>query len=277
MRYLKWQFMPTVKVGSLKINYEKDGSGPTVVFIHGHGSSLKFFDVLADYLKKNYTVIRYDQRGYGLTEKTLQPPYSTELWAHDLYQFLNTLDIKEAIVAGHSMGGRVCATFTVSHPKMVKGLITLNTTWFGSNPKAADELEKNASRVEREGMKAALDSPWIKTVPNDFQRIRDVITQELLQNDPVSYALGTRAIAKDFRGGSREDILKTIKCPSLILIGDRDSAPLEGAFQMYNGINNSRLAVIPNSGHFSILHRPEISKAIITDFLKEITVQGNSQ
>ena len=264
-------FMLTVKVGRLKINYEMDGLGSCIVLVHGHGSNLHFYDGLAYDLKKDYTVVRYDQRGYGLTDKPLQPPYSTELWADDLYRFLRKLSIEKAVVAGHSMGGRICATFAVNHPEMVVGLITLNTTWFGSNPKGADELEKNASQVEERGISAALDfSPWINTIPKRFPRIVELEIRELLKNDAASYALGSRGVAKDFRGESREDILKALECPTLIFIGDKDSAPLEGAMKMYRSIKHSRLAVIPNSGHFSILEKPEISKAIITDFLDEI-------
>ncbi len=264
-------FMPKVKVDDININYEKDGSGPAVVLVHGHGGNVHVYDDLAAYLKSDYTVIRIDQRGYGLTDKPLQPAYSTELWADDIQRLLRKLAIRGAVVAGHSMGGRVCATFAANYPRMAKGLITLNTTWFGTNPKAADELEKNATRIEKEGMKAALEfSPWINTIPKSRPDLLDSVTQEVMKNDPAAYALGSRAVAKDFRGGSREDILKAVKCPTLVLIGDRDSAPLEGAIQMYRGISNSRLAVIPYSGHFSILEKPEISKAVIGDFLKEI-------
>jgi len=264
--------MPMIKVGDLSFNYEKDGSGPCIVLVHGHGENLHMFDGLTRQLKRHRTVVRYDQRGYGLTDKPLKPPYSTELWADDLYQLLAALGVREVVVAGHSMGGRICATFAAKHSEMTKGLITLNTTWFGTNPKAADELEKNAFRVETEGIEAALDySPWISTISKHHAEIADMLRREILKNDPAAYALGSRAIAQDFRGGSREQIMTAIRCPTLMLIGDRDSAPLEGAIQMYRGIKGSRLAVIPNSGHLSILDRPDLSSAVIEDFLKETT------
>jgi pimeloyl-ACP methyl ester carboxylesterase len=117
-------------------------------------------------------------------------------------------------------------------------------------------------------MRSALGSSWLKLIP---EKIRSSLAQEVLQNHPASYALGTRAVANDLRGGVREDILKRIKCPTLVLIGDREHAALDGAIKMHREIKGSSLAVIPNSGHASILERPEISKAAIADFLKEIT------
>ena len=263
--------MPKINIGKLNINFESEGSGYPIVFIHGHGSNLHFFDGLASYLKRDYTVYRYDQRGYGLTDKPLKPPYSTELWAEDLYWFFKKLGIKKAILGGHSMSGRILVTFTVSHPEMVEGLISLNCTWFGSNPKVSAELERDVSKVERDGMSAAVEwSPMVNAVPKSIPSIAELERGELLKNDPKSYALAMRAVAKDFGGDSREELLKALECPTLILIGDRDSAPLEGAIKMYKGIKNSRLAVIPFSGHCSILERPEISKAVIKDFVNEI-------
>jgi len=264
--------MPKISVGGLSFNYWREGSGLCVALVHGHGENLHMFDGLTAKLKRNHTVIRYDQRGYGLTDKPLKPPYSTELWAADLHQLLSTLGIEEAVVAGHSMAGRMCAIFAARHPEMAKGLITLNTTWFGTNPKAADELEKNALRVETEGIKAALDySPWISTIGRRRAEIKDNVRREILRNDPSAYALGLRAIATDFRDGAREEILKAVTCPTLVLIGDRDSAPLEGAIKMYREIKESRLAVIPNSGHLSLLDRPNVTQAIIAGFLTELS------
>jgi len=266
--------MPKISAGGLSFNYRKEGSGLCVTLAHGHGENLQMFDGLTAKLKRNHTVMRYDQRGYGLTDKPLKPPYSTELWAEDLHQLLSTLGIEEAVVAGHSMAGRICAIFAARHPEMAKGLITLNTTWFGTNPKAADMFEKNALRVKTEGIKAALDySPWIVTIGKRRAEIKDKVRRETLKNDPSAYALGLRAIAADFRDSAREEILKAVRCPTLVLIGDRDSAPLEGAIKMHRGIKDSRLAVIPNSGHLSLLDRPRITEAIIAGFLEELAQQ----
>ncbi len=264
-------FMPTMQIDGLKINFERDGSGPPVVLVHGHGGSLHFFDNLAGHLKKHYTVIRYDQRGYGLTEKPLDPPYSTELWANDLHGFLTKLGIGRAIVGGHSMGGRVCVTFAGNHPSMATGLMTFNTTWFGSSPMAAEEMEKNFSRVEKEGMTAVLGySRSYKSISREFQAVETKARQGLLKNDPKSYALGMKAVARDFRDQSRDSILSKVECSTLILNGDRDSAPLEGAIKMHKGIKNSRLAVIPGSGHYSLLEKEKICAAVILDFLHEV-------
>ena len=252
--------MPTIEIDRLNINYDLKGSGLSVVLVHGHGGSSRFYGSLAGRLRNHYTVLTYDQRGYGLTDKPLDQPYSTELWAEDLYRLLTELSIKETVIGGHSMGGRVCAAFAASHPTMTTGLMMFNTTWFGSNPKAADEIERSIPKIEMEGMTGA----------PEFSRLDTGGKQRMLSNDPKSYALGAKAVARDFRDQTRDNILDKIECPTLILNGDRDSAPLEGAIKSYERIKNSRLAVIPGSGHYSLLEKEEICAAIIIDFLQDI-------
>jgi pimeloyl-ACP methyl ester carboxylesterase len=75
----------------------------------------------------------------------------------------------------------------------------------------------------------------------------------------------------DFKGDSRNDLLEMVKIPTLIMIGDRDSAPLEGALFMHQKIEDSRLTVIPNSGHYSILEKPDYAYFVLKEFLDEIS------
>jgi pimeloyl-ACP methyl ester carboxylesterase len=261
--------MSTVDIDGLRVNYEREGSGPVIVFLHGHGGNLTLFNGLTVWLKRDYTVLRYDQRGYGQTEKPFRSPYSTQLWADDLHRLLVRLGIEEAVVGGHSMSGRICATFAADHPEIVKGLITFNTTWFGANAEAAAALESGAERIEEEGMTPVLrTSRSLNSIPGDRREVRKFVEEMLLKNDPRSYALGSRAVALDFKGGSREDLLGSVECPTQIVIGDRDSAPLEGALMMLRGIETSRLAVIPGSGHYGILEKPELIEAVLADFLR---------
>ncbi len=260
--------MPNVQIGDVKFHYRVEGKGPYLVLLHGHGGNLHLFDNLSNWLKKNYTVLRYDQRGYGLSDKPIELPYSTELWAKDLNVFLNKLDIQEATIGGHSMSGRICSIFAVNYTKSVKKLITFNTRWFGTNPIAAKNLESTANRVENEGMDLILEtSKSFQSIPEKQKEVRKLIQKMILKNNPSSYANGSRAVALDFKGDSKEYILKKLECPALILIGDRDSAPLKGANTMFKRITNSKLAVIPGSGHYSILEKPQIVKSILCDFL----------
>ena len=101
--------MPFVTVGTensadIEIYYEDHGAGQPVVLIHGYPLSGRGWDkqvpVLLD---AGYRVITYDRRGFG---QSSQPAtgYDYDTFAADLNTLLEYLDLRDAVLAGHSMG-----------------------------------------------------------------------------------------------------------------------------------------------------------------------------
>jgi non-heme chloroperoxidase len=101
--------MPYIKVGqensgSIDLYYEDHGSGRPVVLIHGYPLSGRAWDrQLPVLLEHRYRVITYDRRGFG---KSSQPTtgYDYDTFANDLRILLETLDLREVTLVGHSMG-----------------------------------------------------------------------------------------------------------------------------------------------------------------------------
>ncbi|HUD78439.1 MAG TPA: alpha/beta hydrolase [Streptosporangiaceae bacterium] len=101
--------MPYVKVGqensgSIDIYYEDHGSGQPVVLIHGYPLSSRAWDkqvpVLLDDGRR---VITYDRRGFGNSSQPVSG-YDYDTFASDLHTLLETLDLRDAVLVGHSMG-----------------------------------------------------------------------------------------------------------------------------------------------------------------------------
>jgi non-heme chloroperoxidase len=101
--------MPTVTVGKengsdIEIYYEDHGAGQPVVLIHGYPLSGRAWDKqVAVLLEDGYRVITYDRRGFG---KSSQPAvgYDYDTFAADLNTLLESLDLRDAVLVGHSMG-----------------------------------------------------------------------------------------------------------------------------------------------------------------------------
>jgi non-heme chloroperoxidase len=101
--------MPYLKVGqensgSIDLYYEDHGSGPPVVLIHGYPLSSRAWDKqLPVLLEDGRRVITYDRRGFG---KSSQPAsgYDYNTFAADLHTLLETLDLRDVTLVGHSMG-----------------------------------------------------------------------------------------------------------------------------------------------------------------------------
>ena len=75
--------MPWLDANAISIRYQLAGNGPSVVLLHEMGGTLDSWDGIAPALSEKFRVLRYDQRGSGLTEKVRQP-ITTEQLVDDL-------------------------------------------------------------------------------------------------------------------------------------------------------------------------------------------------
>ncbi|MCL4517934.1 MAG: alpha/beta hydrolase [Thaumarchaeota archaeon] len=253
----------------IKIHYLISGKGPALVLLHGIGGRLQSFDYIVPELAKKNKVIRFDQRGFGKSDKPLDRPYDTGQWADDVAELLDILSIKKTAIGGHSLGGRVAAHFAAKYPDRTNALILMNTTVWGSNPSGAQQMLNVAARVREEGMKAAVaTTPWIRSLNPKYKRLAETLSKRTLLNDPNAYALAAESVAADFSGKTDSSFVKTIQCPTLVIVGDGDSAPLEGAVNIRKEIQGAFLAVIPNCSHYSVYEKPHLLSEIVSDFLQ---------
>src|ERR1700687_4661275 len=105
----KEEAVPYIKVGqensgAIDLYYEDHGSGQPVVLIHGYPLSGRAWDKqVPALLEAGHRVITYDRRGFG---QSRQPPtgYDYDTFAADLSTLLDHLDLRDAVLVGHSMG-----------------------------------------------------------------------------------------------------------------------------------------------------------------------------
>lgn len=85
------------------IHYIEEGSGKTVVLIHGWGCSAALYKYQIEALKDKYHVIAVDLRGHG---DSPTPGYGFRIsrMAHDIHELISSLDDEKVVIAGHSMG-----------------------------------------------------------------------------------------------------------------------------------------------------------------------------
>ncbi len=117
---------------------------PVLVLLHGLLSSLETFIPLIKMLGKDFSLLLVDQRGHGQS-----PPegedYSAEAMARDLKKLLDHLNIKQATILGHSMGGRTALMFGKLFPGMVEKMIIEDMGIHIRQPRSAEkDAEKNA-------------------------------------------------------------------------------------------------------------------------------------
>jgi pimeloyl-ACP methyl ester carboxylesterase len=100
------------------------GSGDTILLLHGSGRSVADWqEGLADRLAAKHRVVGFDNYGVGLSDRNHPFRYGNALWEEQAVDVLDALDIRRAVVVGHSAGGVVAACLAADHADRVRGAV----------------------------------------------------------------------------------------------------------------------------------------------------------
>ncbi|UVO51052.1 alpha/beta hydrolase [Sphingomonas sp. SUN019] len=113
--------MPFGQIRDITLYYEIVGSGPRLLFINGTGADLRRRQPYVDTLNDHFTVLRYDQRGLGQTEKP-DKHYSMADYADDAAALMDLIGWNDAAVLGVSFGGSVAQELARRHPTRITRL-----------------------------------------------------------------------------------------------------------------------------------------------------------
>lgn len=213
--------MPVISIGDCRINYELGGSGADwLVLLHEIGGSLESWSAVAPLLDTRFRVLRYDQRGAGLSSP-ISGAFSIETQVDDIGRLLDALNMTGRVhIAGVAIGAALAARFAARYPDRVKSVV-LACPAPGVSVDRIRYLAARAAQVEREGMTATVDNTLGNSYPEIVVRDRavyDAYRARFLANDPKSYA----AINRAFATFDAVPDLPSIRCPTLVLAGRHD-------------------------------------------------------
>ncbi|MBF6136954.1 alpha/beta hydrolase [Nocardia otitidiscaviarum] len=119
-----------VTVDGLRVHYRRNGTGPSILLLHGSGSSLESWDRVAAMLSESGDVIRPDLPGFGRTGPRQDRDYAVGKYAETLAKFLDALGIASVTVVGNSLGGNIGWNFALDFPQRVDRLVLINSTGY---------------------------------------------------------------------------------------------------------------------------------------------------
>jgi len=215
--------MPKLEYKNIIINYTIQGSGSTIVLLHGFLENISMWHEIIPHLVKKNRVICIDLLGHGSTGN-LGYIHTMEEQAKMVKFVLNYLKLRKYIFIGHSMGGYISLAFAELFPKYIKKMCLMNSS---AQPDDNEKI-KNRDRAIR----AVKHSPKIfvkLAIPNLFSEANKTkftveikqITQEALKISPqgIIAAMEGMKIRK-----SRTTLLKTSNFPILMIISKQDPA-----------------------------------------------------
>ena len=266
--------MSIAKVGDINIEYYVEGEGPPLLLIIGFaGQASSWGEPFLDLLRPHFQVIRFSNRGTGLTDKP-DAEYTIPMMADDAVGLLDELGIGKAHVMGISMGGTIAQELALGHPERVLGLV-LGCTGCGAAHSVPAEPQAIVMLAATPGLSAV---DWAKRLnsvlvtPEYAERERDALeasAEEYAENPTPPHVMGRHmgAIAQF----DSYDRLPQMQVSTLILHGDKDRLnPVQNAHVLHDRIPNSKLQILPDVGHMFPWEKPKESTEAIVEFLSSV-------
>lgn len=279
-----------LEANQISLRYELTGSGKnTVVLLHEIGMSIEGWDEIMPGIGKGRRVLRYDQRGFGQSEK-IRGPITLADEVADLRGLLDGLRINEPVVlVGAAIGGTIAAKFAAMYPERVKGLVLLSPVFrvqparpagaaasvaapavpVSAGPAGGRNMD-TATLIETQGVRAylaqQLDNLYpaaLRTHPERLARFYGI----QLASDPTSRAAIVRMISQN--GDVSADLPK-ISCPTLVVATSLfPLGPAANIKPIADAIANARFIDLP-TGHLAALESPEMVVPMLVKFFSEI-------
>ena len=119
-------------IAGVGLHYLERGEGPPLVLLHGNGAMVQDFEIsgIIQRLAQRYRVIAVDRPGFGHTNRPRSRTWTPAAQAEVVNKALVHLNIKQAIVVGHSWGTLVALSLALDHPADVRSLVLLSGYYF---------------------------------------------------------------------------------------------------------------------------------------------------
>jgi pimeloyl-ACP methyl ester carboxylesterase len=262
----------------ISIAYQDFGNpqDEVILLVMGLGAQLIHWkdEFVFDLVDAGYRVIRFDNRDAGWSEKlydqsspgiitgiryklgmSLGAPYHLDDMAADSIGLLDYLNIRKAHVAGISMGGMIAQIMTAKYPERI---ISLTSIMSSSGKKGLPEGTLKVETRDRDGLsRDEILQDIVKTIKAIYAKEGNISEQEWLARAARSYDRNhyDKGFGRQFwaimDSGSREELLKSITQPSLVIHGALDPLiPLAHGEDTAELLSNSSLLVLDDMGHY---------------------------
>jgi pimeloyl-ACP methyl ester carboxylesterase len=229
----------------------------SIIFIHGSGACRDIWRYQTEYFPGSHAVnLPGHPHGQALE--------SVEKCVEWLNRYTEGNGFKDVVLAGHSFGGAIALMYALKYPDELKGIAII-----GSGARL---------RVHPRFL-----TPCEEAVNGDAHKWHEMI-EEMYRLTPADYrreivekqkAVGPAVMLNDFLCCHKFDIMDRvheIKMPALIICGESDvMTPVKFANYLGTKIANSKVVIVPQSGHFVFAEKPEAVNRAIEDFLKVIS------
>lgn len=258
--------MPTIPVRNTILYYERTGSGPQLLFIHGMCGDADVWRDQVGRLAPEFVCVTYDRRGHTRSTRGSEPE-SVQTHAADAAALVEALDLDRPVVVASSGGARIGVELMRSRPDLLSGAVLSEPPIFSLAPEAGSALMAEIGAVVAPaardgGPRAAVDAFFPLVCPGLWDVLDEAGKERLRANGPMMLA--------EFGGPpyvlAPEDVAG-VEIPTLVISGSESHAGLRSiAATLARSLPHARLLELTGSGHVTYAERPEEFAAAVHGF-----------
>ncbi|KAK9342109.1 Alpha/Beta hydrolase protein [Lipomyces starkeyi] len=267
--------MPSIKLKTgTSLCYTTAGSpsptSPTVLYIHGLGSSQNYYYAQLEALSSSYYCILFDTPGSGQSRFSADAKVRPTLTSivDEVVELLCYLNVSSAVVVGHSLGGLLATWLSLVYPDRVDGLVLLGP--IHPSPALATIFQARIKSIQESGYSleqiynvVPMSATGSRSTPLHHAFIRELISRQ----DPQGYIATCHVIATAPTPDFSVVVKSARKIPALVLAGGDDTtAPFEGCVDKVAKGLHAEVQVLDGIGHWHAIEAPDV----VTDAIRNL-------
>jgi proline iminopeptidase len=281
-----------IRADGVDIYCKSVGKGPALVVLHGGpGSDHSDFLPSLHPLARSNRLIFIDERGSGRSERLEDTKkYTLDYMVSDLHHVRKAFGLKRFALLGHSFGGLLAQAYAVRYPQTLNRLILAGTAHSAKTFNADFRRIRAALSTKDRAEMAAYEARGIFRSDGRYVRGYERLCARILAPymysrppppaEPQSYVSGWEVLREmwvrrsDFhvdgnlKGVDFTSQLRTLKVPTLVVLGDRDLVSVQSAEKLAAVLPNAKLVVIPDCGHMMYIDQTQRFNELVSEFLR---------
>ncbi len=256
---------------------------PAIVLLHGSNADLATWQPWVERLREDYRVIRFDQRGHGLTGPAPDGDYSLAAFVADVDRVADALDLDQFVLAGNSMGGAIAMGYAIAHPGRLRGLVLVDAGGSPIRREGGGNLAFTVAAMPVVGDAASQVLPRSLVARSLSQSVssQEVVTPQAIDRywEMARYPGNrgaTRARFSTRRVPFTPKQIAEVEVPTLVMWGEEDALiPYTAAGWYMDHLPQATLAAYPGIGHLPMEEAPDRSAQDLRQWLDSLTTGGN--
>ena len=268
--------MPTIQVRDTTLYYERAGSGPELLFIHGMCGDAAGWAGQVDRLGDRFTCVTYDRRGHTRSAAGTEPE-SAVTHASDAVALIEALHLTRPVLVGSSSGGRIGLEVARTRPDLIAGAVLSEPAVTSLDPEAGRALMADIGSVvvpaaKAGGPRAAVDTFFPLMCPGLWAGLDETRRDRFRANGHIIEA---ELSAPPYVFTS--DDARRIDVPALVIAGTTSHPAMRSiAATLARSLPHARLLELDDCGHVTYVEQPDRFAAAVRAFAGSVAVRARS-